>query len=239
MINFEYILNFLTLTSLEIILGVDNIIFIALLVQPIDINLRNKIRMYGISLALILRIIMLFGATQIAKMTKPIIKIIDFSFSGRDLLLIFGGLFLIIKAFNELKDLISHQKIKHNNIEVKSKLWKIIGQIILIDVILSFDSIITAVGIAPNNIEIIILAIVISMLIMLWSADYISDFIYQNPNVKIVALSFIGLIGIFLLSSGFGIEISKAYLYFAVGFSALNETLKIISHNKKSLSDQK
>ena len=220
------LINLATLTFLEIILGVDNIIFIALLVQPLAINKRSQVRFYGISFALILRILMLFAASYIVKMHHKLFSLYGHDFSGRSLLLILGGAFLVVKVASEFVS-ISKKEESEPKINLKQGMFNIVTQIIVIDIILSFDSIITAVGMSPNNIGVIIVAVIISMVIMLILSKTIGEFIYRHPTIKILALNFIGLIGIMLIINGFDIEISKNYLYFAIIFAIYNEIINI------------
>jgi predicted tellurium resistance membrane protein TerC len=229
------ILNLITLTGLEIILGIDNVIFIALLVEPLSPALRTKVRLYGLSLALVLRIIMLFGASWVIGLTKPLFTILSLPIAGRNILLIIGGLFLIIKTIHEFMEMFKMDE-KEQKPEISSnKLLNIIIQVIFIDLILSFDSIITAVGMSPNNITVIIVAVIISMVIMLLSSKPIGDFIYQYPSIKVIGLCFIGLIGIMLVVNGFDIELPKGYLYFAIFFSSIVETINILLSKKRKI----
>lgn len=223
----ESLLNLLTLTGLEVILGIDNVIFIALLVQPLEGQRRKNARIMGLSLALIARILMLLGATWIMKLTEPLFFIMNFPFSGRSLLLILGGLFLVIKSILEVKEMFAENHEDPKTAAAKdTRYMKIISQIIFIDIILSFDSIITAVGLS-NNFSIMVIAIVIAMIIMLISANSIGDFIYANPSIKVLALAFIGLLGVILVLAGFDIECDKAYLYFSMFFAGIVETINI------------
>lgn len=224
--NYESLLGLFTLTSLEIILGIDNVIFIALLVQNLDRQKRRKARVIGLSLALIARIVMLFFATWIMKLTTPLFSILSKDFSGRSILLILGGLFLIVKPVLEVLQMFKPEAEKEEVKENNKSFSYIITQIIFIDIILSFDSIITAVGIS-NDFSIMVAAIVIAMIVMLISASPISTFIYNNPSIKILALAFIALVGVLLLLNGFDIYINKAYLYFAMFFSGMVETINI------------
>ncbi len=231
----EALLNLFTLSGLEIILGVDNVIFIALLVQHLDGKIRKKARFIGLSLALIIRILMLFGATWIMKLTAPLFTLFSFAISGRNLLLIIGGLFLIIKGSMEIVEMFceNHNKPKDSN---ETRFIKIITQIIFIDIILSFDSIMTAVGIS-NNFPIMVTAVVISMIIMLTASHVIGEFIYANPSIKILALAFIILVGVMLVLSGVNIEMDKGYLYFSMLFAGIVETINLYlrkKHNKIS-----
>ena len=222
----EALLNLFTLTSLEIVLGVDNVIFIALLVQHLQGRERTKARVIGLALALIMRILMLLGATSIMKLTQPLFVAFTFPISGKSLLLILGGLFLIVKSIMELIELFNpeHEAKRLDNRE--TKYIKIISQIIFIDVILSFDSIITAVGMT-NDLAVIIIAIVIAMILMIVASDPIGRFIYANPSIKVVALAFIALVGVMLLLNGFNIYFNKGYLYFSMFFAGIVETINI------------
>jgi predicted tellurium resistance membrane protein TerC len=231
-LSIENLLNILVLTGLETVLGIDNVIFIALIIQPLAINLRQKARVIGLSLALILRIIMLFGATWIMTLTKPLIVLFDYPISGRDILLIAGGLFLVVKTIHEFKEMKEEKESPHV-VKPQGTFSKIIGEIIFIDLILSFDSIITAVGMT-TNLTIIIAAVIISMIIMLVASKTVGEFIYKHPRVKVIALSFILLVGIFLIGNGFNIDIPKGYLYFAMLFSIFIEIMNITLLDKKS-----
>lgn len=230
MFDLKTILDFITLTGLEIILGVDNVIFIALIVSRLPQEFRDKVRTLGLSLALIMRIGLLLIASSIMKFTKPIFTIINHIISGRNLLLILGGLFLIVKIISELRSMFKESKLS-NNSKISYSFSYAIIQIISIDLVLSFDSIITAVGIS-NNIPIMIGAIAIAMSVMLISSKSIGKFIENNSSIKTLALLFIGLIGIFLILDGLLIHINKNYLYFALFFAILNETLNLILRKK-------
>ena len=224
----DYFFTFFTLTGLEIILGIDNVIFIAILVQNLEPKVRKRARIIGLSLALILRIIMLLGVAWIIKLRDPLFSLMGFAFSGRNLLLILGGLFLIIKALLEIKDMFKDEQQKHISASTDNQYWKVIGQIIFIDLILSFDSIITAVGMTESmayRIPMIILVIIIAMVVMIASAKSIGDFIYKHQSIKVLALMFIGLIGGMLLLNGFDIEMDKGYLYFAMIFTLVTEVI--------------
>lgn len=226
--SLEIMMSLMTLTILEIILGIDNVIFIAVLVGKLEKKDRFKARLIGIGLALIFRIMMLFTATIIMKLKKPIFSIFDFGVSGRSLLLILGGGFLIYKAIAEIIEMFNEKenlKAQGENNE-KQRYLKVISQIVFIDIILSFDSIITAVGIS-DNFKIMVIAVVIAMIVMLVSAEPIGRFIYENPSIKVLALAFIGFLGVILVLAGANIEISKAYLYFSMFFSLVVETINI------------
>lgn len=227
-------MNLLTLSGLEVILGIDNVIFIALIVQTLPPNIRNSTRILGLSIALILRILMLFGVSWIMSLNYPLFSLFDFTFTGKTLMLIGGGGFLIIKSMLELKEMFVTPKHRLNVSEKEAKYWKAIMQIVFIDLVLSFDSIITAVGIAGNNLTIIIIAIVVAMIIMLFASKPIGDFIAKYQSLKVIALAFILLVGIFLVAGGLGIDIPKAYLYFAMFFSLGIESINILLQRQKS-----
>lgn len=225
--GFENLVNLATLSGLEIVLGVDNLIFIAIVVQHLSPRARLKARVIGLSLALIFRVLMLFGASFMIGLTEPLFTIFSFPFAGRNLLLIAGGLFLLVKCFAEIKEMY-HIEENHEKkpIAPSTKFIRIIIQIIFVDLIFSFDSIIVAIAMT-NNIPVITLAFFIAMIIMLISSKPIGEFIYKYRNIKIIALAFIFLIGLILLLNGFDINIDKRYLYFSMLFSIIVESINI------------
>jgi predicted tellurium resistance membrane protein TerC len=227
------ILNLTTLTGLEIVLGIDNVIFIALLVHHLPPKDRTKVRVFGLSLALILRVLLLFAASWMIGLTKPIFTLFNFPFSGRSILLIGGGLFLVVKSILELIELFDEHEVQAKPNNANEKYWKIVAQIIFIDLVLSFDSVITAVGMT-NNLTIIIIAIVIAMVVMIFSSKPIGDFMYAHPSVKVIALAFILLVGVLLVAGGFDIEIPKGYLYFSMFFAMFVETINILLAKKRA-----
>ncbi|MFV9875009.1 MAG: TerC family protein [Rickettsiales endosymbiont of Dermacentor nuttalli] len=235
--TFENLLNLFILTGLEIVLGIDNVIFIALLVQSLNEKKdRFKVKLIGLILALILRVLMLMSASKVITLTEPIFTLFNYEFSGKSLLLIFGGLFLIIKPLLEFIALFQEKEHATPQINNTPKsFWNAIFQVILIDFILSFDSVITAVGMS-NHLPTIIIAVVIAMIVMLISAKAVSDFIYKYQNIKVMALAFIMLLGVFLVANGFNIYIPKGYLYFSMLFSIGIETISTLlnKHNKPS-----
>lgn len=231
----ELILVLITLTFLEIILGIDNIIFIAIAIHGLPTEYRRKARFIGISLALVMRVLMLMMLSWVLGLTKPLFTIFGLGFSINNILLILGGLFLIGKSGAEIyKDVFGkeeeQQKVK--TLDIKSGFLKVVAQIALIDFVFSFDSIITAIGIT-RDVPVIVVAVVISMIVMLFAAEYISKVLHMYPSLKIVALSFIFMIGIILLADGFHIKISKGYLYFSLFFSCAVESLNILAHKKR------
>lgn len=225
--SMDSLINLVTLSGLEIILGIDNVIFIALLVQPLEPNLRNRTRIFGLTLALCARVIMLMGATWIMQLTEPLFSMFNLEVSGRDLLLFLGGLFLVVKSILEIKEMFANNHNEKADKQTKEKrYWKIIAQIVFIDILLSFDSVIAAVGLS-NNIYIMVSAVVIAMIIMLISANFVGKFIYNNPSIKVLALAFIGFLGAILVLESININTDKTYLYFSMFFAGIAETINI------------
>ncbi len=218
LVGYDLLLSFITLTFLEIILGIDNLIFIALVIHKLPHKFRKSARIYGLALAFIIRILMLLTLSWVMTLTEPLFYLGDVGFSFKNFLLISGGLFLIVKSSWEIMNDVlfgMNSEAAGSKIKVRHTFFAAVLQITLIDFIFSFDSVITAIGMS-NNIPVIVAAIVISMLIMLFSSEHISDFLSKYPSLKIVALSFIFIVGAILLADGFHIHISKGYLYFAL-----------------------
>jgi predicted tellurium resistance membrane protein TerC len=222
----ENMLELLTLTGLEIVLGIDNIIFIALIVQRLPPAQRRSVRLIGIGLALILRVLMLTGASTIAKMQTPLFSLGSLDFSGRDLMLFGGGVFLLVKGFKEILHLFAANAQDKSKPKVYTSFWNAITQVVFIDVILSFDSVITAVGMT-DHLMIMIIAITIAMAIMVISVQPISEFIRSYPNIKVIGICFVMLIGAYLTAGGLHFHIEKAYLYAAMFFSLMVESINI------------
>lgn len=222
--------SLLTLTFLEIVLGIDNIIFISILTGRLPAEQQQKGRITGLLIALLFRIILLLTISWIAGLIQPLFTVFGLSFSGRDLILMGGGLFLIIKSTLEI-----HNKLEGEDESAESKakpiFWNIILQIVLLDLVFSLDSVITAVGLV-KEISIMIIAIVISMIIMILFANSVSEFIHKHPTIKMLALSFLLMIGLLLFVEGFHIEVPKGYVYFAMAFSFLVEMLNIRMRKK-------
>ncbi len=219
----------LTLTFLEIVLGIDNIIFISIVTGKLPIAQQPKARNIGLSLALIFRIGLLLGITWIIGFTEPLFSVFGQDISGRDLILIAGGLFLLAKSTSEIHHKIEGQEASHEDQEAKREsqsFAKIIIQIVLLDMVFSFDSILTAVGLT-QQLLIMIIAVVISIGVMMIFAGKISDFINNHPTLQILALSFLILIGFMLVVEGFQVHVPKGYIYFAVAFSLLVEILNM------------
>jgi len=223
--------SLLTLTLMEIVLGIDNIIFISMLTAKLPDEMQKKARTVGISLALIVRLLLLSLISYIVHWTQPIAVIMDFELSARDLILLFGGAFLIYKATSEI-----HEKLEGEEHEVQTKkkvkaFSAVIFQIIMLDIVFSFDSILTAVGLV-DEILIMIIAVLISMIIMLIFAGSISDFIQKHPTIKMLALAFLLLIGVLLVAESFHQHVPKGYIYAAISFSLLVEVLNIRAGKK-------
>ncbi|AJD03970.1 membrane protein, TerC family [Campylobacter lari] len=223
----------LTLTALEIVLGIDNIIFLAILVSKLPPEHRDKGRILGLAFAMITRILLLLSLFWVMKLVTPLFSILGNEISGRDLVLLLGGLFLIVKSIKEIKESIMHQEESQSNIKISNKLWVVVAEIAVIDIVFSLDSVITAVGIA-QDIEIMIIAVIIAVLVMLFASKPIADFVEKYPSIKILALAFLVMIGFVLVCESFDIHIDKAYIYTAMAFSLIVEILNIISQKKQT-----
>ncbi|TNE79339.1 MAG: TerC family protein [Bacteroidetes bacterium] len=224
-------ISLLTLTLMEIVLGIDNVIFISLVSNKLPAEQQDKARSIGISLALIIRVFLLMLISWIIGLTQPVFTLMANEISWRDIILMAGGLFLIGKSTMEI-----HERIEHGDEEAKtngkqSSFASVIGQIIVLDIIFSFDSIITAVGLA-NHVGIMIIAVIISMIIMYQFAKPISNFIQKHPTMKMLALSFLIMIGLTLFIEALDVHVPKGYVYFAMAFSLLVETLNIRLRSK-------
>lgn len=214
-----------TLSIMEIVLGIDNVIFLAILVSRLPAHLHQRARILGLSLACITRIALLCFVFVLAHLSKPFITINEFALSGRDLVLFFGGVFLIYKATSEIHQMAQGEEDK-KPAKVSAAFGLVLAQIALLDIVFSLDSVITAVGMA-ENLVVMILAIVIAIMVMMFASKGISEFILLNPSIKILALSFLILIGVALVADGAHFHIPKGYLYFAIAFSLGVEVLNI------------
>ncbi len=230
----EGLVALLTLTFLEIVLGVDNIIFISILTNKLPQDIRPKARTAGIGLALIFRVIMLLGITWIIGFTKPLFTLFEHTITGRDAVLFLGGLFLLAKSTKEIHHKIDLDEDPHSRSAKKSvnSFAGAIIQIALLDIVFSFDSILTAIGMT-RNLPIMIIAVVISLVIMLIFASRIAAFIEKHVSLQILALSFLILIGFTLIADAAHFEVPKGYVYFAVGFSLLVEIVNMRADRKK------
>ena len=214
-----------TLTVLEIVLGIDNIVFISILAGKLVKEQRERARRVGLSLAMIIRILLLLSITWVMGLTAPIFAALGQEISGRDLILIIGGLFLIGKSTHEIHDKLEGQE-GHGNTRVAASFASVLIQILLLDIVFSLDSVITAVGMA-EDVSVMILAVIIAVGVMLVSAGPISEFVERHPTVKMLALSFLLLIGMSLMAEGFEQHIPKGYIYFAMGFSVFVEMINL------------
>jgi predicted tellurium resistance membrane protein TerC len=221
----ELLIALVTLTFLEIVLGVDNVIFISILSAKLRKEEQKRARRVGLIAAMLMRLVLLLSITWIARLTTPLFGIMGQEFSGRDLILIGGGLFLLAKATYEIHDKLEGED-GHASGKVAASFASVIGQVMLLDIVFSLDSVITAVGMA-NVLRVMVTAVVASVLVMLVAAEPISAFVEKHPTIKILALSFLLLIGLSLVADGFGQHISKGYIYFAMGFSVFVEMINI------------
>jgi predicted tellurium resistance membrane protein TerC len=227
-----------TLAAMEIILGIDNIIFIAILVAKLPKEQQESTRKIGITLALVIRVMLLFSIKWVMGLTEPFFSIMDHAFSGRDLILIGGGFFLIAKSTFEIHHKVEGPEKGAIETEItsgpkKSKRTSMLLQILALDIVFSLDSVITAVGMV-ENITIMVLAMVIAMVVMLLSAGAISHFVEKHPTIKILALSFLLMIGVMLVVEGMGGHFDKSYMYVAMFFSLAVEFLNIRARSKAS-----
>lgn len=223
-----------TLVGLEVVLGIDNIIFISILVSRLPEEQRNVARQIGLTLAMVTRLLLLFSIVWVMSLVKPWFSVFGNEISGRDIILIVGGLFLLAKSTHEI----------HNSLEivqdgsdgqVKTGFFSVLIQIALLDIVFSLDSVITAVGLV-QHVSIMVIAIVISVIVMLFAAKPIGQFVDNNPTIKMLALSFLLLIGVTLIAEGFDVHVPKGYIYFAMAFSVCVELLNIRVRRKRETS---
>lgn len=230
----ESLIALATLTLLEIVLGIDNIIFIAILVGRLPAHQRDKGRIFGLALAMITRVLLLLSLFWIMKLTTPLFTIFAQEISGRDLILIIGGLFLLAKSTTEIHHDIEETdeatELKTSNVK---GFFNILVQIAILDIVFSLDSVITAVGMV-DNIVIMILAVMLAVGVMMFASKAISNFIEVNPTIKMLALSFLILVGVTLIAEGLDFHISKGYVYFAMAFSLAVESINIYTRKKKA-----
>ena len=231
----EWVIALLTLTFLEIVLGIDNIIFISIITNKLQENRKRKGRVLGLSLALIFRIILLVSLTWMVKhLTTPLFSIISHDFSIREIILTAGGLFLLAKSTMEVHHKLDIARGESEEVEEMAGFAGAIIQIGLLDIVFSFDSILTAIGLT-DMLPVMITAVVISMIMMMIFSGKIADFIHKNPTLEMLALSFLLLIGFMLVLEGFHYEIPKGYIYFAVFFSLFVELLNMKLRRKKEM----
>jgi predicted tellurium resistance membrane protein TerC len=219
------LIAFVTLTFLEIVLGVDNVIFISILSGKLPAGTQLRARRVGLIAAMVMRILLLLSLAWIIRLREPLFSLFDRGLSGRDLILIGGGLFLLGKATLEIHERLEGQE-GHSSARVAPSFASVIFQIMLLDIVFSLDSVITAVGMA-DELAVMVAAVVVSVAIMMFAAEPISAFVNRHPTVKVLALSFLLLIGVSLIGDGLGMHVPKGYIYFAMGFSVFVEMINL------------
>jgi predicted tellurium resistance membrane protein TerC len=226
----ELAVAFITLCVLEIVLGIDNVIFIAILAGKLPPEQQPKARFIGLSLAMITRVLLLLSIVWMARLTHPLFSIFQHAVTGRDLILITGGIFLVWKSTHEIHGKLEGEE-GGGSARAATSFASVITQIILLDIVFSLDSVITAVGMV-NNIPIMVAAVIVAVIFMMFFSGPISGFVDRHPTVKMLALSFLLLIGVTLIADGFGQHISKGYIYFAMGFSMFVEAVNLRIRSK-------
>ena len=229
----EALIALATLTALEIVLGIDNIIFISILSGKLPPEQQDRARVIGLALALFGRLALLLSLTWIMRLTEPLFTVIGYELSGRDLILIGGGLFLLAKATHEIHAKLEQAGEEHGDGKATATFGNVIFQILLLDLVFSLDSVITAVGMA-EQLWVMITAVVIAIIIMMVSAKSISVFIEKRPTVKMLALSFLLMVGVALVAEGLDFHIPRGYIYFAMAFSVFVEMLNLRLRSKES-----
>jgi predicted tellurium resistance membrane protein TerC len=224
--------SFVALSAMEIVLGIDNVVFISLMVSRMAPEQRLRARRIGLSLALIFRVIMLGGIAYIIHLTTPIFSVAGYDFSWRDLILIAGGLFLLVKGTREMHQDIEGEEEEIGGVKVAESMVSAILQIAIIDLVFSVDSIITAVGMA-DHVEVMIAAVAVAILVMYFASEPVAAFIERHPTTKMLALSFLLLIGAALIADGMHFHIPRQYLYFAMGFAAAVEVVNVMAMRRR------
>ena len=225
-------ISFLTLCALEIVLGIDNLIFISILTNKLPQQQQAKARQLGLGLALVMRIGLLFSISWIMDLKDDLFNIGNVGISGRDIILILGGLFLIYKSVKEIHEKVEQANEKENELSKAATFNAVIVQIILIDMVFSLDSVITAVGMT-DYIGVMIAAVIISIVIMMLSANIISGFVNRHPAIKVLALAFLIMIGVALVAEGMDFHIPKGYIYFSMAFAIVVESINIALGSRK------
>jgi len=221
-----------TLATLEIVLGIDNVVFISVLVGRLDPVRRQRARQVGLSLALVFRIALLFGLTSLMRLAAPVITVLGNEFSWHDIILIAGGLFLIAKATHEMHRAIEESADAPATPARRAVLWAVILQVIAIDIVFSIDSIVTAIGMA-QDIRIMIAAVLIAVAIMYAASGPVADFIAAHPTTKTLALAFLILIGVALVADGFDVHLPRGYIYFAMAFAGAVEAINVLAQRRR------
>jgi predicted tellurium resistance membrane protein TerC len=219
--------SLLTLTALEIVLGIDNIIFISIMASKLPAHQQHKARQVGLALALLTRLMLLASIAWVAQLTQPLFTVLGWAVSGRDLILIGGGLFLLAKGTLEIHHTVEGHEEEGATPKIAS-FRSVVIQIMFLDIVFSLDSVITAVGMS-DHLPVMIAAVIIAMAVMLFASGPVGDFVNRHTTVKMLALSFLLLVGVALVADGIGFHIPKGYLYFAIAFSALVESLNLMA----------
>ncbi len=222
----EAIIPLISLIALEVILGIDNIIFISILADKLPDNQRNKLRYWGIGLAMVMRLLLLAFIAWILKLDKTLFTISETGFSGKDLILIVGGLFLLYKSTREIYHKTEIAENENPAVPKNSSFQRLLAEVIVLDLVFSIDSIITAVGMV-QELWVMYTAVIVTVIIMLFASKPISDFIKKHPSFKILALCFLMMIGVSLLAEGFHFEIPKGYIYFSMAFAFLVDIIQM------------
>jgi predicted tellurium resistance membrane protein TerC len=236
LLNPEIWVAFLTLLALEIVLGIDNVIFISILVDKLPEERQALARRLGLGLALVMRVLLLLSLSWVIGLTAPLFTVLGQEISGRDLILIGGGLFLLGKSTFEIHENLEGEE-GHSSARVKATFGSVLVQIVLLDVVFSLDSVITAVGMV-DEVSVMIAAVTIAILVMMVSAEAVSGFVNRHPTVKMLALSFLLLIGFTLVLEGFDQHVPKGYIYFAMGFSVFVEFLNLRVRRRREARSQ-
>lgn len=224
--DYQVFISLITLIALEVVLGIDNIIFISILAGKLPAHQQKKARLWGILLAMLMRLVLLAGISVIIKLDKELFTVWGNGFSGKEIILVLGGLFLIYKSTKEVYHKLEGAITTAGATQKQPSLPAIIGQILLLDLVFSVDSIITAIGLV-EELWVMYMAVVVTVLIMLVAAAPISNFVNKHPAFKILALSFLLLIGFTLLIEGFGVHVPKGYVYFAMAFALLVDVVQM------------
>jgi predicted tellurium resistance membrane protein TerC len=224
-------ISLVTLSILEIVLGIDNIIFISILAGKLPAAEQNRARTTGLLLALVTRVLLLFSVVWLTRLTSELFQVFGHGFSGKDLVMLGGGLFLLWKSVHEIHGSLEGEEHEHSS-GVKAVFGAVILQIVVVDIVFSLDSVITAVGLV-KEIYVMVAAVIIAMMVMLAASKAISDFVNRHPTIKMLALSFLILVGVVLIADGFGQHVEKGYIYFAMAFSFAVEMLNIRMRTKR------
>jgi predicted tellurium resistance membrane protein TerC len=228
----EIWIGLVTLTALEIVLGIDNIVFISILSGKLPAHSRNRAIQWGLALAMIMRVLLLLSLSWVMGLTRPLFSIVGFDVTGRTLILFFGGLFLLAKSTREIHHRIEGSNGEQGAGETRASFRGVLVQILLLDIVFSLDSVVTAVGMV-DEIPVMIVAVLVAVAVMMIFSGIISDFIQRHPTLKMLALSFLLLIGVNLIGDGLGFHIPKGYTYFAMGFSLGVEMLNLWVRKRK------